>query len=217
MPMGQIPAVLVALCLSIYWASVVVLGIRLRRKIGKGPNAIPPDPVGLLMRAFWMPAIVLQILHAWLIGARLHWPFTNGGVPKWAVLWGYLPQPAWWPWVALGAAVVVALCLSLTFVCWKKMGKNWRIGIDRGEKLEFISTGPYNLVRHPIYALRMLLDIGAIVAVPTAFMAAVTAVDILLLAIEARREERYMESTHGQAYVSYKRRVGRFLPQTRIV
>jgi protein-S-isoprenylcysteine O-methyltransferase Ste14 len=223
MPIERLPATAVALCLTIYWCSVIVLGVRLRRKIGKGPNSIPPDPVGLFMRAFWVPAILLQILHAWRISIHMIWPYTKGKLPMYVIpRWEYLTQqtgvqtapPEWWLPAALVSGAVVIVCLSLTFICWRKMGKSWRIGIDRGETLEFISSGPYNVVRHPIYALRILLDLCAIVAVPTVFMAVVTGVDILMLAIEARREERYMESTHGEAYAAYKKRVGRFVPRT---
>jgi protein-S-isoprenylcysteine O-methyltransferase Ste14 len=223
MPIERLPAALVALSLTIYWCSVIVLGIRLRRKIGKGPNSIPPDPVGLFMRVFWVPAILLQILHAWRISIHMQWPYAKGHLPMWVTTqWDFASQsnglaptpPAWWLPVAFVASAIVITCLSLTFICWRKMGKSWRIGIDRGETLEFISSGPYNIVRHPIYALRILLDLCAIIAVPTVFMAIVTGVDVLMLAIEARREERYMESTHGQAYAAYKKRVGRFVPRT---
>jgi protein-S-isoprenylcysteine O-methyltransferase Ste14 len=41
------------------------------------------------------------------------------------------------------------------------------------------------------------------------------AIDVLLLQVEARREEAYMISTHGDVYRAYKRSVGRFLPRPR--
>lgn len=212
MPIQQLPALICALALSTYWMSVLVLAIRLRRKIGKGPNTLPPDPVGLAMRFLWIPAVGLQILHAWRIALDIQRGF--GFMQPLIVLpfpRGQAPQG--WLVAAFLASALVVLCLGLTFVCWRKMGTSWRIGIDPGEKLEFISTGPYRFVRHPIYALRLLLDACAIVAIPTWFMAIVTGIDMLLLVIEACREERYMESTHGEEYTRYKARVGRFIPR----
>lgn len=215
MPIERIPALVCALCLSAYWASVIFLGIRLKRKIGKGPNSIPPDPVGIGMRVFWVPAILLQLMHAWRISVGMHWPYPPSEQPWYvttkaaidAISW-----PIWFP-LAIMASLVVVICLSLTIICWRKMGKSWRIGIDRAEKLDLVSSGPYRFVRHPIYALRILLDVCALIAIPTLFMAVVSTVDILMLAIEARREEGYMEATHGSVYADYKRRVGRFVPR----
>ena len=219
MPLEQLlehlPPLVCALCLSAYWASVILLGFRLRRKIGKGPNSIPPDPVGLAMRVAWVPAIVLQMMHAWRITIGMHWPYPPGHEPAYVTTKAAIEALSWPVWLPLAgvASLIVIVCLSLTFVCWRKMGKSWRIGIDRGEKLELVSSGPYRFVRHPIYALRILLDACAIIAIPTAFMAVVSGVDMLMLAIEARREERYMEATHGATYVDYQRRVGRFVPR----
>jgi protein-S-isoprenylcysteine O-methyltransferase Ste14 len=215
----RIPAIVVAACLTIYWGTVVAKGAKRRLREGKGINTLPRDPVSLIMRIFWMAAIALQILHAWRIAANFHWGFASIRpfiVPLWTDLsdpaFQWTP-PAWWIGLAFVMAGVVVVCLGLTFVCWRKMGRGWRIGIDQGEKLEIISSGPYRMVRHPIYALRILLDLCAIMAIPTPFMAIVTGMDILLLVIEASREEGYMEKKHGQAYRDYKRQVGRFVPR----
>ncbi len=209
----HLPAIIVAICLTVYWAAVVIKLVILASKIGKDPNAMPREPVGRLMRYLWYPAIILQIMHAWKISLGINWPF--GRFPGIITLPDNLP--AWW-WVAAPlAAVGVAVCTRLTFICWRRMGTSWRIGIDPGETLELVCTGPYRHVRHPIYALRILLDCFAIVAIPTVFMAVVTGIDILLLQIEARREEHYMETKHGAVYSSYKKSVGRFVPRRPVV
>ena len=53
-----------------------------------------------------------------------------------------------WP-----AALVALAAYLATLVCWKKMGKSWRMGIDPNETTQLIITGPYRHVRHPIYAV----------------------------------------------------------------
>jgi protein-S-isoprenylcysteine O-methyltransferase Ste14 len=93
------------------------------------------------------------------------------------------------------------------------MGRSWRIGIDPAEKLELVSIGPYRWVRHPIYATRMGIDVCAWVMLPTVLMGVTAGIDILLMQIEARREETYMLATHGAGYENYMARVGRFLPR----
>ncbi len=212
----HLPAIIVALCLTIYWAAVVIKLVILASKIGKDPNALPRERIGQLMRLIWYPAILLQVLHAWRIALGIHWPYADNQVPPFIRL--PFAAPPLWYWIAAPvAALVVVFCTRFTFICWHRMGRSWRIGIDPGETLELVSTGPYRYVRHPIYSLRILLDGCAIVAIPTPFLAVVTLFDIILLQIEARREERYMETKHGTVYSDYKKNVGRFVPRRLVV
>lgn len=189
-----------AVCLSVYWFWVIVKLVRLGRKIGKDPNALPREKVGILMRVGWYPCIAGLLIGLWgEVGG------VSGG------LFGRLWVVSGWVWAAAGL-VCVALT-GLTFVCWRKMGRSWRIGIDPNETLALVSTGPYRYVRHPIYALRMVIDACACILVPTPLVLVTCGIDCLLLQIEARREERYMEAKHGAVYARYKKSVGRFVPR----
>ena len=186
--------------------------VRLSRKIGKDPNAMPRERVGQLMRVVWYPCILVLILGLWLT-ASMSWRGFDAGDFK-GFMHGWLWRPAaWWWFAAAGASGICVAFTVMTFVCWRRMGKSWRIGIDPGETLVMVVSGPYQYVRHPIYALRMAINVCAFVMAPTMVVLIPAAVDFLLLQIEARREEKYMEATHGEAYREYKRRVGRFLPR----
>ncbi|HUO08974.1 MAG TPA: isoprenylcysteine carboxylmethyltransferase family protein [Phycisphaerae bacterium] len=200
----RIPALVAALCLTIYWGAVVVKLVKLARKIGKDPNALPREWVGIAMRGLWYPCIAALLTGLWLAAAGVRQPVF--------LRWLWEPNPLW----AIAAAVSMLLCILctvVTFICWRKMGRSWRIGIDPGEKLDLVSTGPYRLVRHPIYALRMVINICAFVMAPTLLVLLTAGADFLLLQIEARREEEYMESKHGAVYTNYKNSVGRFVPR----
>src|SRR6202000_1948443 len=48
--LDRIPALVAAVCLTIYWGYVPIKGYRLRRKFGKGFNAMPKETVGRAMR-----------------------------------------------------------------------------------------------------------------------------------------------------------------------
>ncbi|HVT81191.1 MAG TPA: isoprenylcysteine carboxylmethyltransferase family protein [Phycisphaerae bacterium] len=213
-------AAIIACCLSIYWFWVFVKLIKVGRQIGKDPNAMPRERVGQLMRVLWYPCIAVLLAALWIAAAipdsRLaHWPEPARLLVTRLWTAGTLGH---WSWAAMGPALLLAVaCTVFTFVCWHRMGRSWRIGIDPGEKLAIVSTGPYRLVRHPIYALRMVINICACILVPTPLVIAAAAIDFILLQIEARREERYMESKHGAEYAKYKNSVGRFVPRVLIV
>jgi protein-S-isoprenylcysteine O-methyltransferase Ste14 len=209
----RVAAMIAAVCLTVYWVWVVVKLVRLGRKLGKDPNAMPRELIGILLRVAWYPCVIVLLVGLWLAAARhgdsgkvLLERFWHAS--DWGMIW----------WIVTGVASLLCIgCTVFTFVCWRKMGRSWRIGIDPHEKLELVSTGPYRYVRHPIYAMRMVINVCACLMAPTPLVVAGAGIDFLLLQIEARREERYMESTHGVEYARYKNSVGRFIPRAFVV
>ena len=101
-----------------------------------------------------------------------------------------------------------------TLICWKKMGKSWRMGINPDDKTQLIITGPYSFVRHPIYALSSLLMICTVVILPSPIMLVCGVIHIAFLNWEASREELYLVRLHGEDYAGYARRTGRFFPRS---
>ena len=72
------------------------------------------------------------------------------------------------------------------------MGRNWRMAIAPDQQTELVTTGLYRLVRHPIYALSILLMTCTVVVVPTLPVAAMAVVHIGLMLTKARNEERFL-------------------------
>jgi protein-S-isoprenylcysteine O-methyltransferase Ste14 len=218
--MNRAFAAIIALGLTTYWFWVLVKLVQLGRKIGKDPNAMPRETVGQLMRLVWYPCIAALLAALWIAAcvpaARIaRWPAPTRQL--FTALWT-AESLGTWRWAAMTPIVLIAIvCTVFTFVCWRRMGRSWRIGIDPGEKLAIVSTGPYRYVRHPIYALRMVINVCAFLMVPTPLVLLTAGIDCLLLQIEARREERYMESKHGLEYAKYKNSVGRFIPRAFVV
>jgi protein-S-isoprenylcysteine O-methyltransferase Ste14 len=196
------PAFLIGLIIGIYWLKVLQLVARTKRDVGRAANFVPPERLGRLLRLVWIPVVILWIFLPLLT------PFVAG-----------LPQPlqpAMFPgdvivaWIALAVAVVA---FAVTWVCWIKMGKSWRMGIDPNEKTVLVFNGPYAYVRHPIYGLSQLLMLCTFAALPTPFMLVVAVLHLFFMQWEVRREERYLVALHGPAYSDYMKHVGRFVPR----
>lgn len=113
------------------------------------------------------------------------------------------------------AAVGAATCFLLTTICWIRMGKSWAIAVVPGVEQPLVTSGPYRLARHPIYALSVAMIACSFVVLPTWPMAVVAIAHIVLMNLKARGEERHLVQTHGDAYRDYARRVGRFFPRPR--
>jgi protein-S-isoprenylcysteine O-methyltransferase Ste14 len=194
------PSLILAFVLTAYWGRVLRLAYKIRRRTGRSAAFAPAEPLGRLLRILWYPAVAVWIAHAWISA------------------WGYqahpILRPLWHSGAAAWAAALTAVAaLAMTLVCWKRMGRSWRMGINPDEKTELIVSGPYACVRHPIYALSTLLMLCSIAIVCSPLMLAAGAIHLTLLQWEARREERHLLQHHGQAYGEYCRRVGRFIPR----
>lgn len=196
------PALIVGLMIGAYWARVIKLVRKTRRTSGASANFVPPEMLGRVLRIIWYPAVVLWIALPLLIAL---WRTPSAAMRPMAIH----PLVSW---IALFVAVAA---FAATLVCWKKMGRSWRMGINPSEKTRLILTGPYRYVRHPIYALSSALMLATLAIVPSLMMLIVAIIHLLLLQWEARREERYLLAVHGQAYDDYMKQVGRFVPRCR--
>jgi len=200
--MPYLPALFLSIVLAAYWGRVLRLVWKVRKSTGRSANYVPPERLGLLLRFVWNPVVAAWIIQPVLVAAHTRLPALLRPLPA-------LFRPAA-GWAALPVAVGALLA---TWVCWKKMGKSWRMGINPKEQTQLIVTGPWAYVRHPIYALSTLLMIASVVIVPTWLMFIIAAVHLVLLQWEARREETHLLNQHGRAYGDYCRHVPAFIPR----
>lgn len=190
------------LMLGAYWLKVMQLVARTKKTEGRAANFVPPEKLGRILRIIWIPAVGLWIFVPMLMPfvAGLPWFFAPVGFAG-GVLVG---------WIAVAIATVA---FAITWVCWIRMGKSWRMGIDPNEKTQLVYNGPYAYVRHPIYGLSQVLVLMSLAAWPTPLMLIVAVIHMVLMQWEVRREDKYLVALHGPAYAEYMKKVGRFMPR----
>ncbi len=95
----------------------------------------------------------------------------------------------------------------------RTLGKEWSVRARLIEDHQLATTGPYCLVRHPIYTgmLGMLLATGIAIS---RWPALIVAVVIFLIGtiIRMRSEERLLRDAFGAEFDNYSRRVSAILP-----
>ena len=141
-----------------------------------------------------------------LAGAILFTPWT-------AQVLGETPL---WQFGNGGTYVLAALTLAgISFTWWARihLGRFWSNAITRKEGHRVIDTGPYGLVRHPIYTglIAGMLATGVAVGTVTAMLGAV----LISLGMwqKARMEEGFLTNELGaDAYGPYCRRVPMLVP-----
>jgi protein-S-isoprenylcysteine O-methyltransferase Ste14 len=112
-------------------------------------------------------------------------------------------------------ALAIVVLLGISFTWWARihLGRFWSNAITHKEDHRVVDTGPYGLVRHPIYTglILGLLATGAAVATWSALLGA------LLISFgewqKARMEEGFLTAELGpESYGPYCRRVPMIVP-----
>ncbi len=201
--MHDLPLAAVVVSVWTYWFIVGAMSWRLRKRTRKLAGVVPEEKLEQAMWYVWVPMVVL-----WM---ALPMTAANGHAP-------YLSVPAWaregvYGNVRIAGGVVAVVALLATIECWKRMGRSWRMAVTPGEKTDLVTTGLYRTIRHPIYALSILLMMATAVVLPTPPMIAVALVNVTLTNLKARNEERHLLAMHGESYAAYLARTGRFLPR----
>jgi protein-S-isoprenylcysteine O-methyltransferase Ste14 len=138
--------------------------------------------------------------------------------PAVAVALGLVPHATWqhlefWNPVLAAVGFAVVLC-STALMLWARwvLGRMWagRPLVQQGHEL--CTSGPYRLVRHPIYAGIVGLALGGMLVAGFAQMLVVLPATIAFAAWRVRIEDRIMIDTFGDRYRAYRSRVPALLP-----
>ena len=109
---------------------------------------------------------------------------------------------------------VVLVAAGLGFAVWARLhlAGNWSGTVTLKQDHELVRSGPYALVRHPIYTGILLATVGAVVANDR--WSAVLALALMAAAFlrKIATEERFMADAFGPAYTDYSRATARLVP-----
>ncbi len=108
---------------------------------------------------------------------------------------------------------LVLFSLGLGFAIWARVhiGRNWGSPMSQKNEPELVTSGPYHLVRHPIYSGILVGVLGTAVALGWLWLTAVVLGGIYFL-YSATVEERYLTEEFPDAYPEYKRSTKMLIP-----
>lgn len=110
---------------------------------------------------------------------------------------------------AFGVLLLVASWL-LVLRAQADLGQAWRIGIDRQHATPLMRHGAYRYSRNPIFLGMRLALAGGLATWPNAATLALTLVGEVLLQVQVRLEEAFLQQRHGAAYTRYCQQVRRW-------
>ena len=174
------------LCWLSYWILAAARGRRRRRSEAQSSRSLH---IALLAVAFFL------LLFRPLCIGPLSWRVVPAGA---------LPH-------AIGLLIALA---GLLFTVWarSRLGENWSAAIAVEGEHQLVRTGPYALVRHPIYSGLLLAIAGTAVSDGSlrAFLGAALACVAYLRKIGV--EEALLLRRFGTQYEDYRRRVKALVP-----
>jgi protein-S-isoprenylcysteine O-methyltransferase Ste14 len=103
--------------------------------------------------------------------------------------------------------------LGLGFAVWARLqlGRNWGTPMTQKFEPELVTSGPYRLVRHPIYSGILVAGIGTVVALSWLWLTVVALAGIYFV-YSASVEERYLTDEFPEDYPPYRRSTKMFIP-----
>jgi len=112
-------------------------------------------------------------------------------------------------WAGTGLFVASAAWLAWMFV---SLGRNLTDTVVTRREAYFVSHGPYNYVRNPMYIGILVAGLSLALVLGSWLVEVFVSTCFVLLAIRTRIEERYLIARFGETYKTYMSKVGRFLP-----
>lgn len=113
----------------------------------------------------------------------------------------------------LEAVGLIVLLLGLALAVWARihLGRNWGMPMTHKDEPELVTSGPYRLVRHPIYSGVLLGLLGTALATSLYFLFALGIVGAYFL-YSARVEERLLAETFPTTYPPYRAHTKMLIP-----
>jgi protein-S-isoprenylcysteine O-methyltransferase Ste14 len=144
-------------------------------------------------RVLTLAAIVMMLMAYWPVG--------------WGVLWIAPPALGW------AMFLLAVFGLAFTWTARLHLGPLWSSTSAPTEDHRIVDTGPYGIVRHPVYAGLLLAVIAT--AVERGRIEAIGAALVLIagVSLRAKLEERFLRRDLGEdAYSTYRARVPMLIP-----
>lgn len=119
------------------------------------------------------------------------------------------------PFVAATGLIYLFISLGSIIYIDMYMGRAWRSGVDKKGPPELIITGPFGLVRHPLFVMVGLGQLGFFLSIPSAFSLICLSIGWTCLIIQAKYEEKRHTLLFGEVWARYKEAVPLIWPRLR--
>jgi protein-S-isoprenylcysteine O-methyltransferase Ste14 len=115
-------------------------------------------------------------------------------------------------WTHAVAAIVMAAGLLFSVWARRHLGTNWSASVTIKQDHELVTSGPYRIVRHPIYTGLLIAFAGLAISIGEWRGVLALALAGYSFWRKLRLEERWMMERFGAAYQAYSHRTPALIP-----
>ena len=153
-----------------------------------------------------------------IFGYLLGFLLFIAGIP--ALMWWVSGRPFPWapvhPWMIIASVLMITgLVLSIwAIVHMKRVGEGNPFDAYNHEVAprtkHLMTDGPYRISRNPMLLGVYIYDIGVLIWLSSWWPLVIFAVEVILLTLQVRSEERRLVADFGDEYIAYKQKVPRY-------
>lgn len=144
-----------------------------------------------------------------------------GGLVLWLSMIGYLSYPPllawsqvglpeWGRWLGVGIGIT---CIFLIYWMFSSIGTGITPTVATRIEHKLSTRGPYRWIRHPLYTFGTLFFLSFALMADSWFIALMSVLAIILLAMRLPNEEAHLIAKFGDEYLKYMKQTGKFLPK----
>lgn len=181
--------------------SFVLPSVRVYRKTGINPVTFKKtdsvhDYIGFVMK----------LLTGLFVLAVVIYSFSSSAY-RWLVPVPYLDKEV----VKLAGLVLAHVALLWIVIAQQQMKNSWRIGIDEKNKTGLVTNGLFRVSRNPVF-LGMLCSVaGLFLLLPNLLTFCSMVCIYIVIQVQIRLEEAFLEKQHGLPYKAYKKQTRRLI------
>ena len=117
--------------------------------------------------------------------------------------------------ISTGAAAITALvliCMNLVIIAASlvNMKDSWRMGVLENQKTPLIVDGIYRYSRNPFFLSFLIMFAAYTILLQNIILLGLSLVGFFLIHWMIIKEEKYLETVHGEDYLQYKIKVPRY-------
>ncbi|MFZ4464307.1 MAG: methyltransferase family protein [Bacteroidales bacterium] len=114
-------------------------------------------------------------------------------------------------WLQLPGLILLTFGFLLGILALMSMKNSWRVGIKYDQKTELVRSGVYAFSRNPYFLSYDILILGYILLFPSLIILGLYMILVMIFHRMILEEEKYLESKHGETYLTYKQSVKRYM------
>jgi protein-S-isoprenylcysteine O-methyltransferase Ste14 len=107
--------------------------------------------------------------------------------------------------------ILIATGLIFSTIASLNLGNSWRVGVNEQEKTSLVTNGIYKISRNPYFLFYDIVLIGISLSSFSIIIMIFSLTTIILFHLLILKEEKYLESIHGNEYKKYRKETRRYI------